>query len=1000
MRKYLKKFGTLAVALLSLLFINASISTQYVSPLNPLPPAPAIGRNISLVQLSNIQGTNQEAYQYPYAPPFRTSADGRVALNVKEIHGGYLQFYLFVPEAVNNGGTPFRLTSVPTPTPVIMPVTTPYGGTNGWADSNLSIPAPATQQHHTICDGTVQTYPAPATQNPYTSVSRPGSSCATNSDCYDLWVITPADYTDSSGFHLTLYGTEITVTVANPKTPSATISSIVPVATAPVKVGPTFNGPNHLLEPMVTADGHLLVGRIQESPLPTWTDSNGGLVKGRYNIVYSVGDPATNPAPCDVTQWQNLYPIAHAPYDSHMHGTYGLADYPFRDSEGNLIAEQYDIEGTYPWVDRMGRNIFFGNVYSMLFNVNPNLGLGHNDVMVRYADGCVTQTCTDPTGDSNSNNIDSLEELSTTRGVTMAGRWTHGKMVQLDALINNIDYGLYVPDSDQRMVTLYSTGQTAVQMGSGRDNKTGVGPAGFSTNGTVLDSFENLYMDFPALQPTTLREVVWQMNMGKGGDEVAFDDYIDPEAFIVSEMTASTTFNTSGYPLPGPNTSFGVYPAPATYNEGFSPSNGFSGPIHLQNAATSVSDALQQATLAQPQTTPPPVVAVASRWNVPAYGLVNGSETNAGSARVEPAALGGIKGKGFWLQQGNYVSYTIPQQPTGRVVSQTPWFISLFVDMRIGSQNDNVARQILSFPDTTQVSIVGGNQIKVTYNGQQVTGSPVSLASSLYPPNPGWWHVAFQVHTGGNTVDVYVNGYFLSTVSLTSSPIFQLTPGGTLQLGGTNFQGWVDEFKVLAHSLDYETICNHAHGTIVAGNSLAAPWPTIAASYPAQEKTDINTQIGQSYSNYVCYMNYSSDTSAARTLSLPIGNFPNPNNLPGGAQSVRAAIHFPQVMHWNSPRPEESGNIFCQSCHTDNGGQFSNSLLATQALPGLPGPLKAGSTSYGPYYGQMSQDPRRQPMHPQRLMFGTIPAGFIQQSPAIPPSAQPSGSFVDKVVFP
>jgi hypothetical protein len=39
-------------------------------------------------------------------------------------------------------------------------------------------------------------------------------------------------------------------------------------------------------------------------------------------------------------------------------------------------------------------------------------------------------------------------------------------------------------------------------------------------------------------------------------------------------------------------------------------------------------------------------------------------------------------------------------------------------------------------------------------------------------------------------------------------------------------------------------------------------------------------------------------------------------------------------------------------------------------------------------------------MHPQRLMFGTIPQGFIQQSPPIPPSAQPSGSFVDKVVFP
>jgi hypothetical protein len=201
--------------------------------------------------------------------------------------------------------------------------------------------------------------------------------------------------------------------------------------------------------------------------------------------------------------------------------------------------------------------------------------------------------------------------------------------------VNNIDYGLGVPDGYQRGVHLYENdGTYGVRLGSGRFNQPpsypGLPPS-YAGNTTIIDAFENLFTYLPTFRPITLREVVWQLNMGKGGDEIAFDDYIDPNAFIISEMTASSEWRS--YQLPD-STHNPVAPPVATYHDGFD-YTGYTGfttqPIHLQNAAT----------------------AATSQWQVPAAGIVTSSSGNTSNvtARVEPAALGGIKGKGFWLGQ-------------------------------------------------------------------------------------------------------------------------------------------------------------------------------------------------------------------------------------------------------------------------------------------------------------------------------------------------------------
>lgn len=138
-----------------------------------IPQAPAIMRDVSMIQDSK--------YMYPYIPSFRTSADGRVAISAKELSGGYVQFYLFVPEALNSASpVPFSMTANPVPSgtptpqanPLIMPIPAPSEVPDSWfapptVSFNGAKGIQAQQQHHTICDGTLPFSTPGAGTNPY-----------------------------------------------------------------------------------------------------------------------------------------------------------------------------------------------------------------------------------------------------------------------------------------------------------------------------------------------------------------------------------------------------------------------------------------------------------------------------------------------------------------------------------------------------------------------------------------------------------------------------------------------------------------------------------------------------------------------------------------------------------------------------------------------------------------------------------------------------------------
>jgi len=231
-----------------------------------------------------------DEFLHPHLPGLRTSNDGRIAL---EVESNPIQLYLLTPEKVD---VPWHLSKPGTST--ILADQKPFRG--GFGHSN---------------------------------------------DCYDL---THGGWQRmENGQKARLYGTPMTVEVANPKTPNA---KIVNVRMGQSVAGPLMPSPV-AWEPMATRDGRLFVARFgKRYNVPWFNERTGKNVEGKYELVYSLLED--DAADCDVRGWQQFKPIANAPYDSRMKGKYGIAAFPFRSGQGETISETTDFGGTYPWVDR------------------------------------------------------------------------------------------------------------------------------------------------------------------------------------------------------------------------------------------------------------------------------------------------------------------------------------------------------------------------------------------------------------------------------------------------------------------------------------------------------------------------------------------------------------------------------------------------------------------------------------------------------------------------
>ncbi|MCG8455041.1 MAG: LamG domain-containing protein, partial [Holophagales bacterium] len=862
------------------------------------PDRPAILRDIHLIA--------DGKFTRPHAPPLRTSADGRIGLNQKK-HTGKLAFYLLAPEKLN---APFLETPAGA---TILASTTPHLETS---------PEPATLQH-TLCDPTPD-LSGSGTANPY--------SCGAGGtdDCYAMKIVGSQSASTSQ---FKLWSTEVIVRVSQPKTAQAAIAEI----TFQNKVTGTilFSAPA-MFEPTIAGDGRLLVGRI-EKPDFSWqypttgttTAMQGTTIDQWVDIVFAVYEGGN---PCDIHQWTEIHPISHAPHNTQTKERYGFALQPFVQPDGKTpIPDGVDIQGSYPWIDRRARNLFFtaiGETFSS--------GTFH-----RFPYDCVVaqNPCPLPSDASRA-----------TRGHSVAGLWTRGKVVLLDNLLNNIDYGFEALDSDQRWLELFEPATDPLgledgraRFGIGRDNINSAAdiqarPPGYVLNSTFTDSPENRFNFRTETRPITPHDVVWLVNNGKASDEVPFDAYSDAFGFVVADMAVYMKFG----PVPDE-----IYRARFEIHDGWD-GTAFTETVLLQNAATP------------------------GLWAIPHYGEVFGT-----AGRYEPGALGGVRGKGFWADGGTGIEFLVEAQTPS--IDAYAWYAGIALDPRM--DDDQSQRTLIAFPDGSELRLEGLHSVVYT-DGSGTTVRTIQLPQLL--PKHAWSHLAVTQSAAGTEVDLYLDGFPLDRWrSFSGAGLFRMTPG-ELDLGKRRgsptpgFRGWLDQLEIYSVEPDLETACNRAGGTLVgfpAGH--LGPMATVADRFPLWAQAELDAVLERhgepSFDRYACWREGTVDHGAHLA------------NLPAGTTSVRGSVHFPEgpLLH-DAKRPDSTLNPFCLSCHTSD-GKGGLSLAALE--------VHTEDLAFA--------DRRRQPLQPEALVFGNLPADWLGPGkPLTALTASPDGDPIDPYLLP
>ena len=805
---------------------------------------------------------DRKQYNRSFIPPYRTSADGRIAVNLRPINNERVGFNLFRPESIKKSirdlsrGAKMLAHADPAYKP----------GVYSFSTSKFHKDSGGFSLHTTICDADQS--------NPQTN---------SGLDRYKFTVVTEYRRTNS----VRLWGTPVTVFVKNPKTSKAQIDRFVfgePIA------GPVLSI-HKVLEPMFTKDGRLLVARAGNT-----SDFSEYGFEGKYNIFYMVADK--NAKPCDVTAFKKPQPIANAPFDSNMIGRYGLATYPFKDGLGQTIPRNVDLRGTYPWIDRAGSNLFFHTDNSRLYFSR------NGEMHSRYPVRCISNVdC-----EISPNNLKLIETGDQTRGLAMMGLWSHGKLVNLDSELNYSDYGLKSSPNAQRQLKLYRDKWIAV--GAVRDVGDSLKALPATTlNTTFIDSIENLFNMHDHMIPGTPRDVVWTMSRGLVTDEIAFDDYMDPKHIIYSQMDAAWDQIGSQNLHNGFNLKQGK----------FDHNIGGTSTIKLANAASS-----------------------------PLFSLPAGGEV-VGPGRIEPVALGGIRGKGFWLSGKTSIRYEISDDLVGR-----PYLVSLFIDLR---PNSDDRRTILKLP--------GGSSLQIDLKKKKLYFSTdnKNLAEVALPNVTAVWrHLAYQYVAKTGELEVFVDGMSVHRAMLSGDlrDTLGLT-SGKLEFGGQKkgIRGWVDDIKLTVgnykNKAGYEMICNHARGTLVA-HSL----PSFSNISPNNGWVQVlKNKTATDHQKVECFTDYKS----RHGISL--------RTLPTNVQSLRDNLLFDEgPVLAEKARPDSTSNFFCKSCHINSNTGTNEGVMRPPSLTLEALMLKKDTKA--------KFDERRQPMQGPASIYGFIPQAFIK----------------------
>ena len=898
----------------------------------PLPEIPS--------RMHDVATMRNGRYLRPRIPTARLSVDGRIGIGFTAYLGHRttladgtdrsVNFMLYTPEKLHRKGKHYLLADDGS-ADMMSPDVSFVSVSEFLPDEAITSPS-----MYAVCDSTLgeldhELYGKGSEaqhRNPY-----PVSATA---EAYDLTLIT-----GNRNKRQELFSFVVRVIVENAKTPDAYIRSIQRVG-EPVVAQMSYEPITHF-EPNVTGDGRLIVFRASGTPgqgggaealqLRRWVDNDGVEHLDQFDIVYAYNPPGSGFEPCDPRGWSNLRPISYAHYDAPVRERYGFAKFPFRSPEGEGFRPGQETGMTYPWIDSRGTNLFFTSEYRLpisdetTFVTNEDFEMAQSvstelDGTSALISGLHSQLPVTsprgrpplmlpaahikplPSGCDGCRDTTPTEHASSTRGVGVAGLWTEGKMVILDGMMNTTDFGYLGFDDGHRLLRLYHGAGGVVRVGNGRTNTDTLESDDLDTywplNDSIIESHENRFNFLAEYRPAAPQDVVWTMNNGRAQTEVVFDDFMDPSVLIVSNMTASYSHNPVG-PIKWliPNTG-----------------DRANRPFRLQNLATGAS--------------------------VPAYGAVIGDVSEG--TRIEPVALGGVDGKGFWLTEGAGVRYTV--RTTYPAQAATGAYYSIFIDPRM-TLAAGAERRLLTTPQGV-VNVVGtalGLQLALS---QDEWVQRVDLGGML--ASKQWLHIGLERQ--GAVLRLFANGFQFAEVSLSEAPEFLRIATGDIVLGspGSGAQGvraWIDDFKVLARPLlNLEEPCNIARGSVVISKPERA---AVALRYPAASHARVAAAVGGApESRYLCAVNYRSENYDFLT------RIPESERLGKQLKNIKP-LQYGQI------RPDERDNAFCVSCHRS---PHPSNTMALEALEprNLPAQL----------------DVRRQPLQPYPIVIGHVPKHWLR----------------------
>jgi len=770
--------------------------------------------------------------------------------------------------------------------------------------------------------------------HPYSCVDR---------DCYDFKLIF---WWDTGEQRKEIWSVPLTVEVAQPKTQDAHV-------VAWRKTGPAekWNQSQDILnswsEFNVTGDGRLMVSHT------------GASIKYSWNRL----------GPCQMNGWQEVKHISEMHTDSDLRNSkgeplYGIAAFPMRDSEGNLVPPGTEIGSAYPWIDRNGNNLFFlmagrplyyiddkGDVVGKVPGIKkPDCSSGDCDFSKATSEEVPKCTPPQTPQDCKATAEDFLKKnigLSGRTGIGFLGSWSNGKFIVLDNWFNLTDLIIdrHIPPDSERLFGLYQG--TEIRVGG--------------SNVVTINSAENQFNYLPHVVPQSPGDVVWAVATNIGTDEVVFDNYIDPNSFIVSSMIPSVDITNPNWDYRGYREGFRQYNSLGRsnlYGEGFTLIP------HVQNSAT----------------------ALPEKMLIPPYGKLRGG------ARLEPVAGGGVKSRGLFLDGiDDRIEYEIPEQPQPDSFNASDWYFSLWIDARSLSSGKQL---LFHTPDGTDLTLENPGLLRLSKGAETYD---ISLPIGLRLQERSWRHIAVVSQlVPSPRVDFYLDGFLLtSLLPKNASGILRMKPGAFYlgaspgQGGLRGFRGWIDEFVVLARIPNEESICNHAGGTMVGVHSGDAGF-NYSRNYPVSSHQRISDFLmvhqRKPFDGYYCESRNKKPQDYGISDFKCIHSFPQFKSASHPEVCIKGALNFPEGPFFsNLPRPVAIQNKFCLTCHQN--GHPMAALQATQALD-------AKSS-----FVEKMRDNRRQPMEPPALLFGNVPGLYL--GPNQPsPLAAPEGVSVDFYWYP